>query len=102
MKSFPGSLFSTQVKTKPVIEILYFGRPSEFLMMTSERLVIPNEGFSIAQALAQLRKRGDRWASELDDSHVICTVNGRAVSLRDTLQTGDQMGVFSSKSWLEA
>jgi molybdopterin synthase sulfur carrier subunit len=101
MKNFLASLFSTQVKSRHEIEIVYFGRPSELLMMTSERMVIPSTGSAIAQVLALLRQRGGRWAHELDDSHVICTVNGRAVSLHDTLRTGDEMGLFSSKSWLE-
>jgi len=102
MKNFLASLFSTQVKSRHEIEIVYFGRPSEFLMMTSERMEIPSTGSAIAQVLALLRQRGDRWVHELDDSHVICTVNGHAVSLHDTLRTGDEMGLFSSKSWLEA
>lgn len=102
MKSFLGSLFVPQVKSKQVIEIMYFGRPSEMLMMTSERMVIPKAGYAITQVLEQLRQRGDRWVYELDDSHVICTINGRTVSLHDTLQTGDELGLFSSKPWLEA
>ncbi|MFA6121074.1 MAG: MoaD/ThiS family protein [Sideroxydans sp.] len=97
-----GSLFVTQAKSKHMIEIMYFGRTSEQLMMTSERMGIPSAGYSVAQVLMQLRQRGDRWAYELAGDHVICTVNGRAVRLYDTVTMGDEMGLFSSKSWLEA
>jgi molybdopterin converting factor small subunit len=102
MNNFIGSLFATQVKSKQAIEIMYFGRASEQLMMTSERMEITSAGYSVAQVLMQLRQRGDRWAYELDDGHVICTVNGRVVRLYDSVTMGDEMGLFSSKSWLEA
>jgi molybdopterin converting factor small subunit len=102
MKNFLGSLFAPNVKNQHEIEIMYFGRPSEFLMMTSERMVLPNEDCSIGQVLAQLRNRGGRWAHELDDRHLICTVNGSAVSSLDTLKMGDEMGLFSTKSWFQA
>ncbi len=102
MKSLLGSLFTIQVKSSHAIEIMYFGRSSEMLTMTSERMLIPSAGYAITHVLEQLRQRGGRWVYELDDSHVICTINGRTVGLHDTLKTGDELGLFSSKSWLEA
>lgn len=83
------------------VEIMYFGRPSEYLLMTSERMVIPDDISTLQQVLNRLRSRGDRWAYELDDSHVICTVDHRAAMLCDTLADGNEIGIFSSRSFLE-
>lgn len=83
------------------IEIMYFGRPSEYLLMTSEHMDI-SEGIStLRQVLNRLRKRGDRWAYELDDSYVICTVDRKTAALSDAIEDGNEIGIFSSKSVFE-
>jgi molybdopterin converting factor small subunit len=80
------------------VEIMYFGRPSDFLMMTSERIDISNGIYTLEKMLDGLRKRGNNWAYELDQNHVICTVNRQAARLSNTLVAGDEIGIFSSKS----
>lgn len=80
---------------------MYFGRLSEMLIMTSEHMVIPNGIHTLAQVLNVLRERGARWAYELDDNHVICTINGKAALSSDTIKDGDEMGIFSRKSLFE-
>lgn len=91
---FPGSFPGIRHE----VEIMYFGRPSEFLMMTSERMVITGERHTLGQILDGLRKRGDRWAYELDDHHVICTVNGKAAAASAALEAGDEIDIFSRTS----
>jgi molybdopterin converting factor small subunit len=96
-----SSFFRPVSACKHEIEIMYFGRTSEFLMMTSERMGIANETDTLKQVLNRLRERGGRWAYELDDRHVICTVNGKTAALSDTIAVGEEMGIFSRKSWDE-
>lgn len=100
MKNFFDKLFQASLKRKHEVSIMYFGRTSEFLM-TSERMVIPNEIYTLEQVLNRLRIRGGRWACELDDSHVLCTVNGKDAMLSDTVEAGGEIGIFSSKSVFE-
>lgn len=84
------------------VAIMYFGRTSEFLMMTSERMVIPSGRYTLGQLLCSLYKRGDRWVDELDDSHLMCTVNGREARLFDTIAPGAEICLSSRKSIFEA
>jgi len=84
------------------VAIMYFGRTSEFLVMTSERMVIPSGRYTLGQLLGNLYKRGGRWADELDDSHLVCTVNGREARLFDTITVGDEVCFSSTKSVFEA
>ena len=84
------------------VAIMYFGRTSEFLMMTSERMVTPSGRYTLGQLLCSLCKRGARWTYELDDSHLLCTVNGREASLFDTIKPGAEICLFSKKSIFEA
>lgn len=84
------------------VAIMYFGRTSEFLMMTSERMVIPTGRYTLGQLLCSLYKRGDRWVDELDDSHLMCTVNGREARLFDTIAPGAEICISSKKSIFEA
>lgn len=84
------------------VAIMYFGRTSEFLMMTSERMVIPTGRYTLGQLLCSLYKRGDRWVDELDDSHLMCTVNGRDARLFDTIKPGAEICISSRKSISEA
>lgn len=81
---------------------MYFGRPSEYLLMTSERLDIPEGTSTLKQVLNKLRNRGDRWAYELDDNHVLCTVDRKAANLCDALKSGNEIGIFSRKTLFEA
>lgn len=83
------------------IAIMYFGRTSEFLMMTSERMVIPSGRYTLGQLLCSLYKRGDRWVDELDDSHLMCTVNGREARLFDPIAPGAEICISSRKSIFE-
>jgi hypothetical protein len=84
------------------VAIMYFGRTSEFLMMTSERMVLPTGRYTLGQLLRSLYKRGDRWVDELDDSHLMCTVNGRDARLFDTIKPGAEICISSRKSIFEA
>jgi hypothetical protein len=84
------------------VAILYLGRTSEFLRLTSERMVIPTGRYTLGQLLCSLYKRGDRWEDELDDSNLMCTVNGREARLFDTIKPGAQICISSRKSIFEA
>ncbi len=84
------------------VAIMYFGRTSESLMMTSERMVIPTGRYTLGQLLCSLYKRGDRWVDELDDSDLMCTVNGRDAKLFDTIKPGAEICISSRKSIFEA
>lgn len=98
----PLCLFhSDSLASKHEIEIMYFGRASEFLQMTLERMVIPDEGYTLEQVLSNLRKRDGRWAYELDDRHVVCTVDGKSATLSDTIKSGAEINIFSRKSIFE-
>jgi hypothetical protein len=71
-------------------------------MMTSERMVIPSGRYTLGQLLCSLYKRGDRWVDELDDSDLMCTVNGRDARLFDTIAPGAEICISSRKSIFEA
>ena len=101
MQKLFAALFLRGLKKRHEVEVMYFGRASEFLLMTSERIAIPNEPLSLRQMLDSLRARGDRWAYELDDRHVMCTVNQAPAMLRDSIKVGDEIGIFSRKSIFE-
>jgi hypothetical protein len=81
---------------------MYFGRTSESLMMTSERMVIPTGRYTFGQLLCSLYKRGDRWVDELDESHLMCTVNGWDARLFDPIAPGAEICISSRKSIFEA
>ena len=84
------------------VAIMYFGRTSESLMMTSERMVIPSGRYTLGQLLCSLYKRGDRWVEELDDSDLMCTVNGRDARLFDAIKPGAEICISSRRSIIEA
>ena len=105
LRSIPrrlGFFVAASLVSRHEVAIMYFGRTSEFLMVTSERMVIPAGRYTLAQLLCSLYKRGDRWAYELDDSHLVCTVNGREASLFDTIAPGAEICISSRKSIFEA
>ena len=83
------------------IEIMYFGRASDRLMMTSERMDVLDEVASLKQLLNKLRARGSSWAYELDESYVFCTINEKLAEMSDALKEGDEIDIFSRKSLFE-
>jgi len=83
------------------IEVMYFGRPSEYLQVTSERIKVDDDMLSLNEVLNKLRNRNSRWAYELDDSHVICTVNRKSALLTEAIEDGDEIDIFSMKSIFE-
>ncbi len=93
---------SASLASRHEVAIMYFGRTSESLMMTSERMVIPSGRYTLGQLLCSLYKRGERWVDELDDSHLMCVVNGREARLFDTIQPGAEICLTSRKSIFEA
>jgi hypothetical protein len=86
---------SAYLANRNEIEIMYFGRTGESLKLASERMVIPAGSHTVGKLLCSLYKRGDRWVDELDDSHLMCTVNGRKAGLFDTIAPGAEI-CFSS------
>jgi molybdopterin converting factor small subunit len=98
MKNFLRSLYWSDYAKKHQVEIMYFGRASDALMMTSERMDIQNDIVSVEQVLDRLRQRGTRWEYVLDANEVICTVNGKAALPSANIATGDEVGIFSRMS----
>ena len=86
------------LEKKHEIEIMYFGQASDCLQMTSERMVVPDETFTLEEVLNRLRERGDRWTNELDERHVVCTINGKVASSSTSITVGMEIGIFSIKS----
>lgn len=84
------------------VQIMYYGRASSSLMMTSENLEIPDEVSKLGQVLNRLRERGYRWVYELDESHLICTINAEIAGASDSIKERDEIAIFSRKSWLDA
>lgn len=84
------------------VAIMYSGRTSKSLRMTSERMIIPTGRYTLGQLLCSLYKRGDRWVNELDNSDLMCTVNGREARLFDTIEPGAEICLSSRKSIFEA
>ena len=70
--------------------------------MTSERMNIPTGRYTLGQLLCNLYKRGDRWVDELDNSDLMCTVNGREARLFDPIAPGAEICLSSRKSIFEA
>ncbi|MBI1173709.1 MAG: hypothetical protein GC139_00410 [Sideroxydans sp.] len=83
------------------VSIMYYGRSSEFLMVTSERMVLPDAPCTLKSILDRLRLRGARWAYELDDSHMFCEIDGKAGMLSSCVEPGAEIGIFSRKSIFE-
>lgn len=81
------------------IVILYFGRPSDNLQMTSENIDVLGGNTSLEQLLNRLRNRGNRWAYELNESYVVCTINRKLAGASDTIKDGDEINIFSRKPW---
>jgi hypothetical protein len=102
LNDLPGRAHNTHfqspaagLKSRHEVAIKYSGRASEYLRMTSERMVIPDGRFTLGQLLCNLYKRGDQWVDGLDDSHLVCTVNGRDAKLFDTIEAGAEIRICS-------
>jgi hypothetical protein len=93
---------TASLESRHEVAIMYFGRTSDALMMTSERMAIPTGRYTLGHLLCSLYKRGERWVDELDDSHLLCTVNGRDAWLFDRIMPGDEICISSKKSLFEA
>ena len=109
LNNFPGRKNQTfftspavSLKNRHEVAIMYYGRTSESLRMMSERIVIPTGRYTLGQLLCSLYKRGNRWVDELDDSRLMCTVNGRNAGLFDTIKPGAEICISSRKSIFEA
>lgn len=100
MTTFFERLFAFR-NNRQEVAILYFGRASEFLMTTAERMAFPAGGCTLAQVLESLRQRSDRWADELDERHVICTVNDAPAGPFAAIEPGCEIHIFSRKSIFE-
>ncbi|MEO8332621.1 MAG: hypothetical protein ABI479_09305 [Gallionella sp.] len=101
MRKSLHAFFFTSLESKHQVVIMYFGRASDSLLMTSERMVVPGEVYTLEQLLNRLRERGDRWADELDDKHVMCTINGKNAALSGHVEAGNEICVYSRKSIFE-
>jgi hypothetical protein len=108
LNNLPGRVNKTHflspaatLKSRHEVAIMYSGRASEFLRMTSERMVIPDGRYTLGQLLCSLYRRGDRWVDELDDSHLKCTVNGREAKLFDTIEPGAEICLSTNKSIID-
>jgi hypothetical protein len=93
---------TASLESRHEVALMYFGRASDALMMTSERVVIPTGRYTLGHLLCSLYKRGERWVEELDDSHLLCTVNGRDAWLFDRVKPGDEICISSKKSVFES
>ena len=93
--------FHDLLKRKHEIVILYFDRASEFLMMTSERMVLTEESCTLEQVLDRLRQRGTDWTYELDRRHVRCAIDGYAARRSDRIMAGSEISISSRKSVFE-
>ena len=94
--------YSALLKNKHEVLIMYFGRVSEFLVVTSERMAIPDGIYTLEQLLKKLRTRKGRWADELDGMQIVCTVDGKPAVLSDTIGAGAEIAIHSRKSIFEA
>ncbi len=76
----------------------FTGSTGVYLNTQSERMPTPDGRYTPGQLLCSLYKRGDRWAGELDDSDLTCTVNGQDAKLFDTIEPGAELCISSKKS----
>ena len=88
-------------KSKGQVIVMYYGRCSEYLMVTSECIVLPEGPCTLAQVIDGLRRRSPEWAYELDDGHMFCEIDGQPGSLTSNIEPGAEIGVFSRKSVFE-
>ena len=89
-------LHPASVEHSREVAITYYGRTAENLRMTSERIAIPAGDYTLGQLMCSLYRRGDQWVEELDDSSLVCTVNGREAMLFDTIEPGAEIRIASS------
>ena len=95
------SCCAAHAENKKEVSILYYGRCSEYLMITSERFPLPDEACSLQQILDHLHRRGARWAYELDDACVSCGIDGKAANQADLVVAGMEIAICSRKTIFE-
>lgn len=89
----------TSLRDNREIAISYFGRASDYLLMTAENIAVPNMGCTLEWLLEQLRRRGPRWSYELDRKFVVCTINGKSALGTDILVAGMRIAIFSRNDY---
>ena len=77
------------------IALVYFGRPREYLKVSSETVDIPDGLSTLAALLAWLRLRGETWAHELADDRVRCAINQEFSGLAANISEHDEIAIFS-------
>ena len=77
------------------IKLLYFGRPREAIMISSETADVPSEVSTLTELLAWLRSRGKTWAHELADNRVRCAINQEFSGLTARINEHDEIAIFS-------
>lgn len=77
------------------IELLYFGRPGEHLMLSRELVEVPDGVPTLAALLVWLRLRGGLWASELANHRVRCAINQEFSGLAASIHENDEIAIFS-------
>ncbi|MGC2166469.1 MAG: hypothetical protein WA632_10700 [Gallionella sp.] len=102
MSNVPFEVYSRASLRRQQVAITYGGGTGEFLMMTTERLMIPAGNYTVGQLLCNLYRRGDRWVDALDDNRLMCTVNGREATLFDPIVPGAAICISSQESVLES
>ena len=77
------------------IELLYFGRPGERLNVSRETVDAPDDLTTLAELLAWLRSRGEKWEHELADNRVRCAINQEFSGLSASIKEHDEIAIFS-------
>lgn len=80
------------------IEVLYFGRPRQYLQLSRETAELPPEVATLASLLAWLRLRGETWAHELAENRVRCALNQKFSALTAPIKEQDEIAIFSPVS----
>lgn len=89
------------LESRKEVSIMYYGRCSEYLMITSEHFPLPDGACSLQQVLDHLQQRGKRWAYELDDAYVSCGIDGKAANKSDQVAAGVEIAICSIKTIFE-
>jgi len=101
LDNLPGRMYRAHLPQHDSLEcsrevaILYCGRNAENLRMTSECIAISEGSYTLGQLMCSLYRRGDQWVEELDDSSLVCTINGREAMLFDSIEPGAEVRISS-------
>lgn len=78
-----------------MIKILYFARIKEAIGIGDESLALPASVRDISGLTSWLRKRGDRWESELAPGKALrVAVNQTMVGMENQIHDGDEIAYF--------